>query len=60
MLLLLTLLSGAGQERSLVHCATFHTRAGMGERLAPLSSLKALPAVKLGRREEAPALGFGF
>lgn len=24
------------------------------------SGLKALPAVKLGRREEAPALGFGF
>lgn len=43
---------GAGKEPG--QCATFHTHAGMGKRLAP-SDLTALPAVKLGRREEAPA-----
>lgn len=42
----------AGKESG--QCATFHTHAGMGKRLAP-SDLEALPAVKLGRREEAPA-----
>lgn len=43
---------GAGKEPG--QCATFHTHAGMGKRLAP-SDLTALPAVKRGRREEAPA-----
>lgn len=53
-----TLGAGTGEEPG--QCASFHTHAGMGKLLAPLSGLRALSAMKLGRREEAAALGFGF